>query len=37
MLFFAILIGPVVMALIIRACLGEEYYWMRRRRPDRYP
>lgn len=37
MFFFALLIGPILAALIIRACMGEEYYWMKRRNPGKYP
>ena len=37
MLFLAILVGPIVAALVIRACMGEEYYWMKRQSPGKYP
>jgi len=37
MLFLAILVGPILAALIIRIFMGEEYYWMKRRSPGKYP
>lgn len=37
MFFFAVILGPLVAALIIRLSMGEEYYWMKQRHPGKYP
>ncbi len=37
MFFLALLLGPIAIAVVIRATLGEEYYWMKRRHPGKYP
>jgi hypothetical protein len=37
MFFLAVILGPLVAALILRPFLGEEYYWMRQRHPGKYP
>jgi len=32
----AVVLGPLVAALIIHPFMGEEYYWMKLRHPGKY-